>query len=395
MEKEKFKILDVIEYEGDNHQRESDNIVVVHKHKSTDFNTHSQLIVRESQEALLFSNGQALDLFGPGKHTLHTQNIPLLNKIYRLPTGGVSPFKCEVYFINKVEQMAIRWGMGEVNFLDPTNNDHVFVIGARGDLSIRISDSRKLILKLVGTKHEFTQSQLMSYFKTPITTHIKTMLPQLLRQMGLSIFEVESDLSHLSEVLKQKVSEEMEDYGITLEKFWIEGIQKPETDETYIRLNKLRGQKVILENQGELDLQKADYDRRVSNIGHTGEVQRRQMDIDLKRYEQERLGFTYEQERKYNFLDKVAENEGEGFGPHQIAMWNMNGIIENMMNKTASGSDAQQVTNSKSERNEVQVNEMEELRKRIEKLKLLQESGLLSEEEFEQERQNLLDQIRR
>lgn len=390
---EKFKILDIIEYEGDN-QLEGDNIVVVHKHKSTDFNTHSQLIVRESQEALLFLNGQALDLFGSGKHTLHTQNIPLLNKIYRLPTGGVSPFKCEVYFINKVEQMAISWGMGGVNYPDPTNNDHEFVIGARGELSIRISDSRKLILKLVGTKHELTQGQLMSYFKVPIVTHIKTMLPRLLRQMGLSIFDVESDLAHLSEVLKEKVSEEMGDYGITLEKFWVEGIKKPETDETYIQLNKQRGQKVILINQGELDMQKADNDRRARNIEYTGEMQRRQMDIDIKRYEQEQLGFTYEEERKYNFLDKLAQNEGGGLNPRDIAIWSGNGIVDSIMNKTISESGAKEVTNPLPEQKEIKKNDMEVFRERIEKLKLLKESGFLTEAEFEQERQGLLNLIR-
>lgn len=164
-----MKIVDIIKYEGD-------NSTFIWKHPNENFNTLSQLIVHESQEALLFLNGQALDLFGPGKHTLHTSNIPLLNKIVNLPTSGESPFHCEVYFINKTEQMAINWGMGNVNFLDPTHNNYAFKIGASGEMSLRISDSRKIITKLVGTETVLDQETIKKFFKAPITTHIKTML---------------------------------------------------------------------------------------------------------------------------------------------------------------------------------------------------------------------------
>ena len=91
-------------------QSEGDNSTFVWKHPCENFNTSSQLIVHESQEAILFLNGQALDLFGPGRHTLETENIPILRRFVNLPTGGASAFHCEVYFINKTEQMAIRWG---------------------------------------------------------------------------------------------------------------------------------------------------------------------------------------------------------------------------------------------------------------------------------------------
>ena len=87
-------ILSVIKHEGPNN-------LLVWKAPHEDFNTKSQLIVHESQEAVFFKNGQALDTFGPGRHTLDTQNIPLLRKLINLPFGGESPFHCEVYFINK------------------------------------------------------------------------------------------------------------------------------------------------------------------------------------------------------------------------------------------------------------------------------------------------------
>ena len=107
-------LIDVIKYEGD-------NSTFVWKHPREDFNTFTQLVVHESQEAVFFKDGQALDLFESGRHTLETQNIPILRRIVNLPTGGESAFHCEVYFINKTEQMAIRWGTdSKVQYIEPT-----------------------------------------------------------------------------------------------------------------------------------------------------------------------------------------------------------------------------------------------------------------------------------
>ena len=90
-------IADIIKYEGD-------NSTFIWKHPCEDFNTTTQLIVHESQEAIFFLNGQALDLFGPGRHTLETQNIAF-EQITQSNYRGDTPFHCEVYFINKTEQM--------------------------------------------------------------------------------------------------------------------------------------------------------------------------------------------------------------------------------------------------------------------------------------------------
>lgn len=409
------KIVDLIKYEGDNN-------TFIWKHPSEDFNTLSQLIVHESQEALLFLNGQALDLFGPGKHTLHTSNIPLLNKIVNIPTGGESPFHCEVYFINKTEQMAINWGMGNVNFLDPTHNNYAFKIGASGEMSLRISDSRKIITKLVGTETVLDQETIKKYFKAPITTHIKTMLPNILREKCVTIFEVEAYLSELSEILKVRISDEMADYGIALEKFWVNTILKPETDPFYITLNRQRGEKVTLVNQGEIDMQRADYQRRVGIIDHTGEVQKRKMDIDAKRYEQEQLGFTYQQERGFDVMEKVAENEGSGSDLRNAAMgigmgFGVGGAfgdaITNISNNTMMSSltepvtpppaqndsfgsipgmiDLKEETSAPAKSND---GDMSAFKKKLEKLNMMKEAGLLSEEEFAEQKKLLLDEIR-
>ncbi len=152
------QIAEVIKYEGD-------NSTFIWKHPSEDFNCFTQLIVHESQEAIFFMNGQALDLFGPGRYTLETQNIPIIGKLLNRVTGDQSPFHCEVYFINKTEQMGIKWGTdSKVQYIDPTYGFPIS-IGVSGEMSLRAEDSRKLLLKLVGTENFLGQQKLTMLFR--------------------------------------------------------------------------------------------------------------------------------------------------------------------------------------------------------------------------------------
>lgn len=96
-------------------------------------------------------NGQALDLFGPGRYTLETQNIPKLGKLLNRATGDQTPFHCEVYFINKTVQMSLKWGTDtKVRYIEPDSGIPV-ELGACGNMNLMVSDSRKLLIKLVGT----------------------------------------------------------------------------------------------------------------------------------------------------------------------------------------------------------------------------------------------------
>ena len=137
-------LASIIKYEGDNE-------TLVWKHPIEDFNFGSQLIVHESQEAIFFRDGQALDLFGAGRYTLQTQQLPLLEKIYKLPTDTEGTFHSEVYFVNLATQMGVKWGTdSKVRLFDPASGLHI-ELGASGEFNIRVTNSRKLLLKVVGT----------------------------------------------------------------------------------------------------------------------------------------------------------------------------------------------------------------------------------------------------
>lgn len=222
------KIADRIKYEGDNN-------TFIWKHPLEDFNSLTQLIVHESQEAIFMMNGQALDLFGPGRYTLETQNIPLISKYINKTTGDKTPFHCEVYFINKTEQMAIKWGTdSKVQFMEPTYNFPIS-IGASGEMSLRAEDSRKLLIKLVGTENILGQENLVRYFRAFLMTRVKSYIAQVIREQKISIFEIDEHINDMSAALLKMLKPDFEDYGISLERFFVTTIVKP----TAIQLMKI------------------------------------------------------------------------------------------------------------------------------------------------------------
>ncbi len=232
-------LASIIKYEGD-------NSTFVWKHPIEDFNYGSQLIVHESQEAVFFRDGQALDTFGPGRYTLETQQLPLLEKIYKLPTDNEGTFHSEVYFINKTVQMAIKWGTPEqVRFIDPLTGTPL-VLGASGEMNLSVEDGRKLLIKLVGTMKGvaweegagFTKS-LQNSFRPLIANAVKTNLPAAIRQNEIDVLEIDEKLDVISAALMEKIKPGFEEYGLTIPQFYVNNIVLPENDPNFKRIREL------------------------------------------------------------------------------------------------------------------------------------------------------------
>ena len=232
--------IDIIKYEGD-------NSTFIWKHPCEDFTSMTQLIVHESQEAIFFMNGQALDLFGAGRHTLETQNIPKIGKILNRTTGGDTPFHCEVYFINKTVQMSIKWGTdSKIRFIEPSMGIPL-EIGACGELNLEVCDSRKLLLKLVGTMNGiawgdsgagFTKS-IQNCFRPLISTAVKAHLVSAIKAQNINILEIDENLEALSEVLRKSIVPGFEEYGLTIPQLYITNVALPENDPNYRNLRDL------------------------------------------------------------------------------------------------------------------------------------------------------------
>lgn len=232
-------LASIIKYEGDNN-------TLVWKHPIEDFNYGSQLIVHESQEAVFFRDGQALDLFGPGRYTLETQQLPLLEKMYNLATDTEGTFHSEVYFINKTTQMAVKWGTPEkVRFIDPLTGVPL-ELGASGELNLKVSDSRKLIVKLVGTMkgiswedgESFTKSVSAS-FRPLISSAVKANLSSVIKDNAIDLLEIDEHIEEISAKLLEKIVTGFEEYGLTIPQFYVTNIVLPEDDPNFKRIREL------------------------------------------------------------------------------------------------------------------------------------------------------------
>lgn len=259
--------IDIIKYDGGND-------VLAWKYPSDDLGNWTQLIVNQSQEALLFKSGKALDLFGPGRHTLKSENVPLLGKIVRIPFRGKTPFTAEVWYVNKLVDLDVKWGTkNPIQLQDPRYK--IFVpVRSFGQFGIQIKDSRKFLVKLVGTAKKFDKQTLVSYFRGIIITKIKDLISEYLVVKRISVLDINAYIDDISEEIGEKVKPLFETYGVTVHNFTINSINIPEDDPSVVQLR-------------------------------SALAKRAEMDI---------IGYSYRDERSFDTMEKAASNEGSGSG---------------------------------------------------------------------------------
>lgn len=328
------QISEVIKYEGD-------NSTFIWKHPSEDFNSLTQLIVHETQEAIFFMNGQALDSFGPGRYTLETQNIPKLGKILNRSTGDTSPFHCEVYFINKTEQMAIKWGTdSRVQYIEPTYG-FPLSIGASGEMSLQAADSRKLLIKLVGTERVLDREHLTSYFRAVLMSRVKTYIAQVMKTNAINIFEIDEELSRFSDSIKTLLIPDFAQYGVTLTQFFVTNIAKPDGEKQYEKFKELHFRQYA-------DIAEAKLRQQTEVIHAQTEAQKTVIASQALAQKRAQEGYTYQQERGFDVAEKVAENEavgeftnmGVGLGTMAGVGGAVGGMVGGMMNDAVGAAQA-------------------------------------------------------
>lgn len=271
-------ISEVIKFEGDPNQ-------LVWKHPVEDFNTTSQLIVDETHEALLVVNGNAADLFGPGRRTLSTSNIPILRSIIEIPTGGVSAFPCKVFFINKVHQMDMKWGTQSAIPLEDPLYDIFMHVMLHGSMSVSVDDSRKFMLKMVGFQKSFyAESQtggrgqdatnsLVGKFRGIISSHVKDCISKIMIDGQLSYFMISSHLLEISDVVKERLDEIFAEYGVRIEFFNIEAIEVPDQDYAEIsQAKKLRTSRLLQGYTWQEERQMMIAEKFAANEGSMGAI---------------------------------------------------------------------------------------------------------------------------
>lgn len=376
-------IAEIIKYEGD-------NSTFIWKHPCEDFNSLTQLIVHESQEAIFFMNGQALDLFGPGRYTLETENIPKIGKVLNRTTGDKTPFHCEVYFINKAEQMAIKWGTdSKVQYVDPTYGFPIS-IGASGEMSLRAEDSRKLLVKLVGTENYLGQQQLIGFFRAFLMTRVKTYIAQVIKANAINIFEIDENLTAFSENIHKLLIPDFADYGIALERFFVTNIVKPDGDRQYEKFKELHFRQYA-------DIAEATLRQKTDLIYAQTEAKKVVIDSQAQATKRAQEGYTYAQERGFDVAAKVAQNEAVGqftnMGVGLGTMAGVGGAVGGVVGNAVGGALQAASEPAQPTQPAQMTDDMAAFKAKVEKLGMMKEAGLITEEEFAAMRAELLKNI--
>ncbi len=256
-------IVEVVKYDGTPD-------VFAWKYPNSELGTWTQLIVNETQEAILLKGGKVCDVFRAGRHTLSTENIPILSKIVNIPFGGRSPFTAEVWFVNKAFALDIKWGTATpIQLQDPKYK--IFVpVRAFGQFGIQIDDAQKFIMKLVGTLPQFDKANILQYFRGVYLTKAKDAIASYLVHKNISILEINAYLDEISSFLKERMAPTFDEYGIRLTSFYVNDINVPENDEAVKKL------KNALAKRAEMDI----------------------------------VGYSYQQERSFDALEGAATNPG-------------------------------------------------------------------------------------
>ena len=249
--------------------------VFAYKYPNVELNTKTQLIVAESQEAVFVKEGQFYGPLGPGRHVLDTKNYPFLtNFVSQLVTGGVSPFPAEVWFVQKAIPLDIKWGtMDPIQVEDPKY--HIILpIRAYGQYGIQIVNSQKFLSKLVGRVPVFVEKTLSAYFRGIIITRVKDCIGSCLIDQNISVLQIANKLNAISDFLQEKISSDLENYGVKVVSFMVNSISTDDKDSAVARL------KEALAKKAEMNI----------------------------------IGYTYQQERSFDTMETAAGNQGNGGG---------------------------------------------------------------------------------
>ena len=179
--------------------------------------------MQQNQEAVFFRDGKAIDCFGPGRHMLTTQNIPLITRILTIPWEK-SPFQASVYFFGKQTFLDQKWGTPQPIPLRDADFGGMVQLRANGKYSFRVVDSPLLLNTLVGTQGKYTTEQVSSFLRDVVVSRFR----DLLASTGLGVFDLQAKGNQIEAGTKAKVADDFGKYGLELVDFIINAITPPD-----------------------------------------------------------------------------------------------------------------------------------------------------------------------
>jgi excisionase family DNA binding protein len=216
------RIFDVVEYPSEMTDE------LVHRFPEVgvaDLRMGSQVIVREAQRAVFFRDGQALDSFGPGRHTITTANVPILTRILGAAFNDRTPFTAEVYYVSMKEFPDRRWGTPQpIIVRNPGMGLGVALIQAFGTYSFQISDAQQFVTQIVGAQGVYMMADIETRLRTMLLSKIQDLLAETAQKS--SVLELISLTEEIGTGVRVKAQDDFAALGLTLKTFYI-GSMKP------------------------------------------------------------------------------------------------------------------------------------------------------------------------
>tara|TARA_B100000287_G_scaffold311034_1_gene294287 strand:+ start:547 stop:1491 length:945 start_codon:yes stop_codon:yes gene_type:complete len=204
-------------------ESKSSNDYLIWKYPNREIEVGSQVIVNESEEALLFENGQLIEILDAGRHVIESGNIPGMDGIIRRSIGNNSPIKIDVWFVSKVVSTDYKWGVQ----LQVKDNTHQLIVpvGSYGSILLRIEDPASLVLQVVGKKKEMSKDELKDFLMPSIERSLKEYIAEKIKQGTLDVFNIETILVEASNKTKDSLEVLFERFGLKVIEFFIQGIE--------------------------------------------------------------------------------------------------------------------------------------------------------------------------
>ncbi len=312
---------------------------------STDIKMGAQLIVQDTQAAVFYRDGKALDVFSSGRHTLTTENIPVLTKLLSLPFGFNSPFQAEVYFVSMKKFIDLKWGTkSPINFRD--SELQYVQLRASGKFSMRIKDPQMFINEIVGTQGKYTTADIEDYLRDSIVSKLNGVLGKNLK----TVFELGQAYANIETGVKAEAEDFFNSMGIELTDIILAGIVPP--DEVQEKINERSSMAAV----GNLD--------------------------------------AYMKFKTAQAMEKAAENQGGG-GSAGIGVGLGAGMTmaNMMMGSMQQNQNQNQQNQNQNQQGGGQQQSQEDVLATIEKLAKLKDAGALTQEEFDAKKKDLLSKL--
>lgn len=225
----------------------SRDFIFAFRFPESNLSTHTQLVVYESQEAVLISKGKIMGKFGPGKHTLNTENLPILRNLFGIPFGGKNPFTAEVWYVNKLLPTNLSWSTNRMTIHDPDYNTQM-PLTASGQYGLKVVDAERFLVNLVGTKDEFTEHDMRSQCEGEFNTKVKSTIMKWMMGQQIGFKRISACLDELSEALRESIAPFWGEYGLEMTKFYVSTIEIDDSEPDGARM------KEALINQSEMHI---------------------------------------------------------------------------------------------------------------------------------------------